>query len=198
MNLLSLPIWAYVVWLALLGGLLIWRRRVSPRPLFWFEAFRRFLWTLLAAWVAALAVLLWATWVFSVTSESRTELVQIVLSFTAYAWWFFILPLALVLEDHSRIYRLQFSVPLGAVLSLVAYLIYDVAIDLAMHRPISGFKLFQTFPLAITFPLLFGLSVSVTMSALAVFVWRPRRSPEWDLAATSQDGIPTPDINNLE
>jgi hypothetical protein len=197
MNLLSLPIWAYLVWLALLGGLLIWRRRVSPRPLFWFEAFRRFLWTLLAAWAGALMVLLWASLVFPATHESRTPLVLIVLAFTAYAWWFFILPLALVFEDHSRIYRLRFSVPLGVVLSLVAYLIYDVAIDLAMHRPISGFKLFQTFPLAITFPLLFGLSVSVTMSALAAFAWRPRKSSE-DLAATSQDGISMPDINNLK
>jgi len=131
---------------------------------------RRFLWSVVAAGLGAIAVFLAGLcWVGFDGWKELFTIALIVGFFTVYAWLVFILPLTLLFPDDHKIYCFRFSLPLGIGLSIVALGIYTVAIDLLMRRPSTLLKFFSSPMSAATllFPMLFGIVTAATLSTFA-------------------------------
>ena len=132
---------------------------------------RRLFWSLLAAFVGAFSAFVLALCLYGTRSLHGIlqSMILMILLFTAYAWLVFILPLTLWFKEDCNIYRFQYSIPLGIFLSIVAFSLYIVAIDVFMHRPSTLMMVFSSgrSSLILLFPMLFGTCAATVLSILA-------------------------------
>jgi hypothetical protein len=175
MNFLQRPFWIDASWLILLFCALLLRFRSTG--LFCFKVFRRLFLTFLAAFMGAITAFVVAACYLGSTPDIGPTVAPIIMSYTAYAWIFFILPLTLWFEEESRIYYFRFSIPLGIALSLIA-------LSLVTIRDISSFpRLFWPLSIFLVCPILFGIVVSITLSIFASFVTSSQKPAEQGAAA---------------
>ena len=141
---------------------------------------RRLFWSFLAACVGAFSAFVLALCLYGTRSLHGIfqSMILIILLFTAYAWLVFILPLTLWFKEDSNIYRFQYSIPLGIFLSIVAFSLYIVGIDLFMHRPSTLMMVFLSgrSSLILLFPTLFGTCAATALSILARHIRKSRTS----------------------